>query len=156
MLTVSLKMRPLALFAIFVGLALASAPRRQSVQREHSEDLVFSNRFEDVVPKIVFDFLEEFNWGDYHQVFHMARKINFIPADAMRWLRSTGEEIPDLQEGDPLNGIEFLAMHRAMIRQLEDLFGDEPVPNDPEPAKFKTVRDVLRGWTTDEEVTDIR
>ena len=22
----------------------------------------------DVVPKIVFDFLEEFNWGDFHQV----------------------------------------------------------------------------------------
>jgi len=43
-------------------------------------------------------------------------------------------------------------MHRAMISHLTDRWGTEKVTNDPDGrTKFQ---DVLKGWTTDQQVID--
>jgi hypothetical protein len=105
-----------------------------------------------IVPKKVHEYLEKYQWGDYHIVFHMSRKWYLLGDNGRGWLKRVGEASADLQEGDPGNGIEFLAMHRAMIQHLSSRWGDEAVSNDPDGrTKFK---DVLKGWTTDEEVIE--
>ena len=131
-------------------LVSAVAAQRVSSQRETSSDMTYNPNWPGVLPKICFDFLEEFNWGDFHQLFHMARRWDSIPVESQNWLRSVGVPRPPYQEGNRLNGIEFLVMHRSMIRQLRDLFGDEQVTNDPD--GYTTMNQVLDGWTTDEQV----
>gem|GEM_PF-3907996 len=103
-----------------------------------------------IVPKKVHEYLEKYQWGDYHIVFHMSRKWYLLGDNGRGWLKRVGEASADLQEGDPGNGIEFLAMHRAMIQHLSNRWGNEAVTNDPDGrTKFK---DVLKGWTTDDDV----
>jgi len=103
-----------------------------------------------IVPENVHEFLEKYQWGDYHIVFHMSRKWYLLGDQGRGWLSRVGEASADLQEGDPGNGVEFLVMHRAMIQFLTNRWGDEPVTNDP--AGRGTMGEVLQGWTTDEEV----
>lgn len=105
-----------------------------------------------IVPKKVHEYLEKYQWGDYHIVFHMSRKWYLLGDNGRGWLKRVGEASADLQEGDPGNGIEFLAMHRAMIQHLSNRWGNEAVTNDPDGrTKFK---DVLKGWTTDDDVIE--
>ncbi|MCX5741704.1 MAG: hypothetical protein NT062_04290 [Proteobacteria bacterium] len=105
---------------------------------------------EHIVPKNVHNYLEKYQWGDYHIVFHMSRKW-FMLGDAGRgWLSRVGEASAELQEGDPNNGIEFLTMHRAMIQHLTERWGSEPTPNNEDGRA--TFGEALVGWTTDDEV----
>jgi len=103
-----------------------------------------------IVPKNVHLYLEKYQWGDYHIVFHMSRKWFLIGDQGRGWLKRVGEASADLQEGDPGNGLEFLAMHRAMIQHLTDRWGTEPVTNSKD--NRTTFAGVLQGWATDEEV----
>lgn len=103
-----------------------------------------------IVPEDVHEFLEKYQWGDYHIVFHMSRKWYLLGDQGRGWLQRVGEASAELQEGDPGNGVEFLVMHRAMIQFLTNRWGDEPVTNDP--ANRGTMGEVLQGWTTDAEV----
>jgi len=110
----------------------------------------WSKTIKNIVPKNVHEYLEKYQWGDYHIVFHMSRKWFLLGDQGRNWLKRVGEASADLQEGDPGNGLEFLAMHRAMIQHLTERWGDEPVTTDPDGRA--TFADVLKGWTTDEEV----
>lgn len=103
-----------------------------------------------IVPENVHNYLEKYQWGDYHIVFHMSRKWFLLGDSGRGWLKRVGEASADLQEGDPYNGIEFLTMHRAMIEHLTERWGDEKVENDPDGRG--TFAEVLQGWSTDEEV----
>jgi hypothetical protein len=115
-----------------------------------SPNVVWDAEIPNIVPKDVHEFLEKYQWGDYHIVFHMSRKWYLLGDQGRGWLQRVGEASADLQEGDPGNGREFLVMHRAMIQFLTNRWGDEPVTNDP--ANRGTMAEVLQGWTTDEEV----
>jgi hypothetical protein len=115
-----------------------------------SPNVTWNANIKNIVPKAVHEYLEKYQWGDYHIVFHMSRKW-FLLGDAGRgWLKRVGEASADLQEGDPGNGLEFLVMHRAMIQHLGERWGTEKVTNDPDGRK--TFNDVLEGWTTDAEL----
>lgn len=103
-----------------------------------------------IVPQAVHEYLEKYQWGDYHIVFHMSRKWYLLGDPGRAWLKRVGEASADLQEGDPGNGLEFLAMHRAMIHHLRDRWGSEVVTNDPDGRG--TFSEVLDGWKTDDDV----
>lgn len=115
-----------------------------------SPNVVWDASIPNIVPKNVHNFLEKYQWGDYHIVFHMSRKWYLLGDNGRGWLKRVGEASADLQEGDPGNGLEFLVMHRAMIQFLGNRWGTEPVTNDP--TNRQTFGAVLRGWTTDDEV----
>lgn len=110
----------------------------------------WSKDIKNIVPENVHNYLEKYQWGDYHIVFHMSRKWYLLGDQGRNWLKHVGEASADLQEGDPGNGLEFLVMHRAMIQHLTERWGDEPVETDPDHRA--TFADVLRGWQTDDEV----
>src|SRR4051812_41738064 len=103
-----------------------------------------------IVPQHVHEYLEKYQWGDYHIVFHMTRKWYLLGDSGRTWLKHVGEASADVQEGDPGNGLEFLTMHRAMIQHLRDRWGTEPVANDPDGRT--TFSQVLDGWKTDDDV----
>jgi hypothetical protein len=103
-----------------------------------------------IVPQNVHNYLEKYQWGDYHIDFHMTRRWFIIGTSGRNWLKRVGEASADVQEGDPGNGLEFLTMHRAMIQHLTDRWGKEPVTNSED--GFKTFGDVLKGWSTDAAV----
>ncbi|MDQ3366855.1 MAG: hypothetical protein M3680_15640 [Myxococcota bacterium] len=113
-------------------------------------NVVWSSSIKNIVPKRVHEYLEQYQWGDYHIVFHMSRKWFLLGDQGRGWLKRVGESRPDLQEGDPGNGVEFLTMHRAMIEHLRNRWGTEPVTTDPDGRT--TFAKVLDGWTTDAEV----
>jgi hypothetical protein len=115
-----------------------------------SPNVRWSSSIKNIVPKNVHEYLEKYQWGDYHIVFHMSRKWFLLGDQGRGWLKRVGEARADLQEGDPGNGIEFLTMHRAMIQHLRDRWGTEPVTTDPDGRK--TFSDVLDGWKTDADV----
>lgn len=115
-----------------------------------SPNVKWSSSIKNIVPKKVHDYLEKYQWGDYHIVFHMSRKWYLLGDQGRGWLKRVGEASADLQEGDPGNGLEFLVMHRAMISHLRDRWGKEKVTNDPDGRT--TFGAVLDGWKTDAEV----
>src|SRR5512139_3447123 len=115
-----------------------------------SPNVVWKSTIKNIVPKNVHDYLEKYQWGDYHIVFHMSRKWFLLGDQGRAWLKRVGESRPDLQEGDPGNGVEFLTMHRAMIEHLKERWGTEPVTNDPDGRK--TFSAVLDGYTTDAQL----
>lgn len=115
-----------------------------------SPNVKWNANIKNIVPKRVHEYLEKYQWGDYHIVFHMTRKWYVLGDSGRGWLKRVGEASADVQEGDPGNGLEFLAMHRAMITHLRDRWGTEPVTNDPDGRA--TFSDVLDGWKTDEDV----
>jgi hypothetical protein len=110
----------------------------------------WSSTIKNIVPKNVHEYLEKYQWGDYHIVFHMSRKWFLLGDPGRDWLKRVGESRPALQEGDPGNGVEFLTMHRAMIEHLDARWGTEPVTNDPDGRR--TFSEVLRGYSTDAEM----
>jgi len=113
----------------------------------------WSSRIQNIIPKEVHEYLAKYQWGTYHLIFHMSRRW-FIAGQRTRdWLDGLHEQYADLQEGDPGSGLEFLAMHRAMIEHLRDKFADVEVPsNIQDGAGFKTMGEVLDGWNTDEKM----
>ncbi len=115
-----------------------------------SYNVTWKSTIKNIVPKNVHNYLEKYQWGDYHIVFHMTRKWFLLGDQGRTWLQHVGEARADLQEGDPGNGLEFLTMHRAMIEHLRERWGTEPVSNDPDGRK--TFSEVLDGWKTDADV----
>jgi hypothetical protein len=103
-----------------------------------------------IVPKNVHNYLEKYQWGDYHIDFHMTRRWFILGDSGRAWLKHVGEASADVQEGDPGNGLEFLTMHRAMIQHLTERWGTEPVTNSED--NVTTFADVLKGWSTDDAV----
>jgi hypothetical protein len=116
-------------------------------------NVTWSSRIEHIVPEDVHNYLEKYQWGDYHLIFHMSRRWFIAGDQTRRWLDGLHEQYADLQEGDPGGGVEFLAMHRAMIQHLDAKFGDVVLPDSiRDGAKFETMGEVLRGWDTDEKM----
>ncbi len=145
----------LALLGTLVG-ACAADPVSDGLvdggdgKADGSPNVKWDSKIKNIVPKNVHNYLEKYQWGDYHIVFHMSRKWFLLGDSGRGWLKRVGEASSDLQEGDPGNGLEFLTMHRAMIEHLTERWGTEKVTNDPDGRK--TFADVLKGWSTDEEV----
>jgi len=139
----------LVLLFLIVAAAAQQIPDADGVQEQITPRIPYNARVQYGLPQQVWDFLEGRAWGDFHLAFHMARKYYVIGTQARQWLDNNKIKPAPFQEGDPNNGIEFLAMHRAMIEYLRQRFGSLPVTNDPDGRR--TVNEVLDGWKTDDE-----
>lgn len=134
----------LALAASVAGIGCGDTDETAASSEENISE--WNGQVPHIVPKPVFDFLSENQWGDHHLVFHMSRRY-FVGGDGVRsWLESQHEKYAELQEGDADNGVEFLAMHQAMIERLREKFGSVKTSGD---TGFKTFGKVLDGWNTD-------
>ncbi|MEO7506896.1 MAG: hypothetical protein ABIZ95_06655, partial [Pyrinomonadaceae bacterium] len=107
------------------------------------------------MPQPISDWMNEQMWGTHHLVWHLARRWDLTGPDAHNYVTSNGGSRASRQEGVTGNGMDFLAMHRVMIRQLihqfpanAALFGgwpqpptdpddvNEPMPANPSPRPF--------------------
>jgi hypothetical protein len=132
------------------GSGSASGGAPGVAQRAETARIPYNLHTPFTVPREVFAFLEGNNWGDFHSVYHLARRYYLAGDEARQWMQQNGVEPCDVQEGDPMNGLDFLSMHRAMILRLKELFGNVPVTNDPE--GFTTFAQVLAGWSSDDSI----
>ena len=103
---------------------------------------------EPAIPNEISAWMNARNWGMHHIIWHLTRIWGLIPHEARQWAQQNGGNRANRQEGQAGNGMDFLAMHRVMIRQLvqqfpanANLFAGWPQPptdpddvNDPMPA----------------------
>ena len=85
------------------------------------------------VPQEISNWMSQRNWGTHHLEWHATRLWDAVPqlkllSQQRGWPRAA------MQEGAAGNGLEFLAMHRVMIRQLL--------------AAFPQYSGLFRGWQT--------
>jgi hypothetical protein len=112
-------------------------------------NLAYDPAIPHIVPRPLFDFLEQHQWGDYHLTFHMARRYYVAGARTRAWLDEIGVGPAPLQEGDVGSGVEFLVMHRAMIDFLRGQFGGLPLAPTDANDGATTVGAMLDGWADD-------
>lgn len=94
---------------------------------------------EPLLPIDIRNWMDDNNWSVHHTNWHFSRLWEVVP-QMNAWVISHDGQRAAIQEGVPGNGIEFLAMHRVMIRtigaafpQMEPLFGAwVDVPQDPD------------------------
>ncbi len=91
------------------------------------------------MPSEIVQFMRDQNWGTHHIHWHLVRVWDLVDDAARAWATDQGWSRYDVQEGEEGNGLEFLAMHRVMVRMLLDRFpahsslfdGWSTVPTDP-------------------------
>lgn len=74
------------------------------------------------MPQEMIDWMRQRNWGEHHLQWHVERNWGLLPADAQAQFAARGWKRYQVQEGEESNGVEFLAMHRAMIGKLISVF----------------------------------
>ena len=74
------------------------------------------------IPQEIVDFMQQRNWGNHHLHWHVVRIWDVLGADGQQWAEQQGWRRYEVQEGEEKNGLEFLAMHRVMIRTLTSNF----------------------------------
>jgi hypothetical protein len=74
------------------------------------------------MPKPILDFLSAQGWGNHHLEWHTVRQWDLLSASDQSWAKGQHWSRADMQEGQKGNGLEFLAMHRVMIRLLTTKF----------------------------------
>lgn len=85
------------------------------------------------LPASLTSHMQAHGWGQMHLQWHTERRWDRLPPAAAAYAQRQGWTRAARQEGESGNGVEFLAMHRVMLRMLADL--------DP------TARPWLVGWT---------
>jgi hypothetical protein len=84
-------------------------------------------------PAIV-GWMRQNGWGMHHLEWHTVRQWDRLDQASRDWAAQQGWRRAAVQEGEAGNGLEFLAMHRAMIELLREQF-----PNHG---------DLFRGWSS--------
>jgi hypothetical protein len=84
------------------------------------------------MPKPMLTFLRTQDWGSHHLQWHTVRQWDRLGPSDQAWAKRQGWARADLMEGAKGNGLEFLAMHRVMIRTLTE--------------KFPKNADLFHGW----------
>lgn len=95
--------------------------------------------WEPLISKEVSDWMDKRAWGIHHKVWHCARLWDLIP-EFRKYVTDHGGSRADRQEGTLGNGLDFLAMHRNMIRSMRHHFprydgiwhGWNVVPTEPD------------------------
>ncbi|MGA2742758.1 MAG: hypothetical protein ABSG65_35635 [Bryobacteraceae bacterium] len=95
--------------------------------------------WEPLIPKEISDWMDLRGWGMHHQLWHYERWWDREP-NLRVYVTQHGGARADRQEGDPGNGLDFMAMHRTMIRAMQQYFprydgiwyGWKKVPTDPD------------------------
>ncbi len=74
------------------------------------------------LPRSIVKFENENGWGNHHVEWHTVRRWDLLDSQGVAYAKRQGWARATLQEGAAGNGLEFLAMHRVMIRQLKEKF----------------------------------
>lgn len=84
------------------------------------------------IPTPIVTWMQARNWGPHHLEWHLTRMWDWFHARAaaghapsagvVAYINAQGWTRHSVQEGGPGNGMEFLAMHRAMIHLLTEAF----------------------------------
>jgi hypothetical protein len=96
------------------------------------------------IPEEVIDWMSNLNWGNHHLEYHIVKRYDIFQFRAnqgdsnslniMRFIQANNWNRASIQEGADGDGLQFLAMHRAMIQMIKNEF--------PQHSNF------LIGWTT--------
>lgn len=86
------------------------------------------------MPSAAVKFMNANDMGNHHLGWHMSRRWNDIDARDQQWLKAQGWSRAAHQEGEPGNGLEFLAMHRFVLQTLRSL------------PELKSSRALFDGW----------
>jgi hypothetical protein len=78
------------------------------------------------VPAQLVAYMESHGWGQLHTAWHTARRWDLLPPASLAFAQSQGWARAQRQEGEPGNGVEFLAMHRMMFEMLRSQPGATP------------------------------
>jgi hypothetical protein len=79
------------------------------------------------LPDAIIQFQRQLRWGCIHREYHETRQWDFISntpnnAPRLEYAKQKGWTRAAVQEGDPGSGLDFLAMHRAMLGTLRNRF----------------------------------
>jgi hypothetical protein len=85
------------------------------------------------MPTAIVAFEKSKMWGMHHLEWHTERQWDLLSTSDRAWAEKQMWKRADVQEGENGNGLEFLAMHRAMIQILV--------------AKFPANADLFKGWS---------
>lgn len=77
---------------------------------------------EPAIPNEISNWMNARNWGMHHIIWHLSRIWDLIDPPDRTWVQQNGGSRANRQEGQAGNGLDFLAMHRVMIRQLKQAF----------------------------------
>jgi len=96
------------------------------------------------IPEEIEKWMSSLNWGIHHVEYHMVKRWdiwqyraalgNPQAIEVMEYMKKNQWERAKIQEGATGDGIEFLAMHRAMLLLLLE--------------KFPQHRDIFKGWNS--------
>lgn len=96
------------------------------------------------VPDEIVVWMQERDWGNHHDMWHIVRRWDIYHARAeqghpgsiqiVNYINANGWTRAPLQEGAAGNGLEFFAMHRAMLQLILEEF--------PQHAEY------FQGWST--------
>jgi hypothetical protein len=86
------------------------------------------------MPAPILTFLRTNGWGKHHLEWHTIRNWDRLGPSDQAYAKRQGWAREELQEGMKGNGLEFLAMHRAMFQILTSNFADNA--------------DLFHGWDT--------
>ena len=117
----------------FFSLLVLSLPLAAcSVGDTSTVDDVKANPY--AMPKAILTYETQMGWNKHHIKWHTERQWGLLGPSDRTWASKQGWKAAKIQEGKPGNGLEFLAMHRVMIRTLV--------------GKFPKNASLLNGWTT--------
>jgi hypothetical protein len=123
-------MKPFAItLAVVATLALAGC----SVDPTPADDTDDITSTSITMPKAIVDYEAKMGWGTHHLRWHTERQWNLLDPSDRDYAKGKGWAPAKIQEGAKGNGLEFLAMHRVMIRTLVSEF-----------PKYKAL---FAGWT---------
>ncbi|MDB4938671.1 MAG: hypothetical protein JWP87_5643 [Labilithrix sp.] len=82
------------------------------------------------LPDAIVQFERQLKWGCAHREWHESRQWDYIAndpkqADRYTYAKMMGWKAADRQEGVLGSGLDFLAMHRAMVVTLRDRFPEQ-------------------------------
>lgn len=90
--------------------------------------------FDAPIPDEIIEWMKNRGWGDHHTRWHTERNWDFLTAEELSEAVKLGWSRYPMQEGEEGNGLDFLAMHRVMIRMLR--------------AEFPAHKALFEGWDT--------
>jgi hypothetical protein len=105
-------------FGAFALVAFSVAACSAPAETDASDDEAELKTDPLAMPSEIRSFLATNNWGNHHLEWHTVRQWDLLGASDQAWAKKQGWARADLQEGQKGNGLEFLAMHRVMIRIL--------------------------------------
>jgi hypothetical protein len=100
-------------------------------QGDAADDIIAADPL--AMPKPLVTFLRTQSWGSHHLEWHTVRQWDRLQPSDQAYAKRQGWSRADVMEGAKGNGLEFLAMHRSMIRLLT--------------AKFPEDAALFTGWT---------